>query len=289
MLDQKKLNKSKIIIGSANFGLNYSHLNSYKKVNIKEIKKIIRFCEKNRINYLDTASGYGNAENIIGQLKKTEWKIISKIPKIKSQNSREIKKNILRIIKTSLNNLNCKSLYAILLHDEKQLMSKNGSEIFKFLRYLKKKRIINKIGVSFYTPSVLLKTLLNFKIDLIQIPINYVNKSFINQQIIKKIKKQNIEVHARSIFLQGLLLKKKTNDKRLKKFINYLNEWHHTNKISRLESSLNFFNNLNFIDKYIFGLENLSQLKQIIKTKKTIIIDFPKYDEKYIKDPRKWN
>ena len=27
----KKLNNNKIIIGSANFGLNYSHLNSYKK------------------------------------------------------------------------------------------------------------------------------------------------------------------------------------------------------------------------------------------------------------------
>ena len=64
--------------------------------------------------------------------------------------------------------------------------------------------------------------------------------------------------------------------------------WHNNNKISRLESSLNFFNNLNFIDKYIFGLESLTQLKQIIKTKKRKIIDFPKFDEKYIKDPRKW-
>lgn len=287
MLDQKKLSKNKIIIGSANFGLNYSHLNSYKKINIKEIKKIIRYCEKNRINYLDTAYGYGNAENIIGKLKKTEWKIITKIPKIKSQNSKEIKKIILRIINTSLNNLKCKSLYALLLHDEKQLISKNGNEIFKFLKYLKKKKIINKIGVSFYTPDILLKTLSKFKIDIIQIPINYINRSFINHKILTKIKKQDIEVHARSIFLQGLLLKKKTNDKKFKKFINYLNTWHYANKISRLESSLNFFNNLNFVDKFIFGLESLSQLKQIIKTKK-IILDFPKFDEKYIKDPRKW-
>jgi len=288
MLDQKKLSKSKIILGSANFGLKYSQLNAYKKVDKKEIRKILRFCEKNKIEYLDTAHGYGNAEKIIGQLKKTEWKIITKIPKIKSQNSIEIRKYIFEIINNSLKNLNCKSLYGILFHDEKQLLSKNGSKIFKCLKYLKKKGMINKIGVSFYTPEILIKTLSNFKIDLIQIPINYINRSFINQKILKKIKKQNIEVHARSIFLQGLLLKEKTNNKKFKKFISYINMWHNKNKISRLESSLNFFNNLNFIDKYIFGLESLSQLKQIIKTKKKLIIDFPKFDEKYIKDPRKW-
>ena len=288
MLDQKKLSKSKIILGSANFGLKYSQLNAYKKVDKKEIRKILRFCEKNKIEYLDTAHGYGNAEKIIGQLKKTEWKIITKIPKIKSQNSIEIRKYIFEIINNSLKNLNCKSLYGILFHDEKQLLSKNGSKIFKCLKYLKKKGMINKIGVSFYTPEILIKTLSNFKIDLIQIPINYINRSFINQKILKKIKKQNIEVHARSIFLQGLLLKEKTNNKKFKKFISYINMWHNKNKISRLESSLNFFNNLNFIDKYIFGLESLKQLKQIIKTKRRIIINFPKFDEKYIKDPRKW-
>ena len=94
-------------------------------------------------------------------------------------------------------------MYAVLFHDEKQLLSKNGNEIFKFLKYLKNKGIINKIGVSFYTPEILLKTLSNFNIDLIQIPINYINRDFINQKILKKIKKKNIEVHARSIFLQG--------------------------------------------------------------------------------------
>lgn len=288
MLDQKKLSKSKIILGSANFGLKYSQLNAYKKVDKKEIKKILRFCEKNKIEYLDTAHGYGNAEKIIGQLKKTEWKIITKIPKIKSQNSIEIRKYIFEIINNSLKNLKCRSLYAVLFHDEKQLLSKNGNKIFKCLKYLKKKGMINKIGVSFYTPEILIKTLSNFKIDLIQIPINYINRSFINQKILKKIKKQNIEVHARSIFLQGLLLKEKTNNKKFKKFIGYINMWHNKNKISRLESSLNFFNNLNFIDKYIFGLESLKQLKQIIKTKRRIIMNFPKFDEKYIKDPRKW-
>ena len=185
MLDQKKLNNNKIIIGSANFGLNYSHLNSYKKVDKKKIKNIIKFCEKNKINYLDTAYGYGNAQKIIGQFKKKQWKIITKIPKIRSQNSKKIRKLILEIISSSLKNLNCKSLYAVLFHDEKQLLSKNGNEIFKFLKYLKNKGIINKIGVSFYTPEILLKTLSNFNIDLIQIPINYINRDFINQKILK--------------------------------------------------------------------------------------------------------
>ena len=288
MLGQKIFSKHKIIIGSANFGLNYSQLNSFKKVNIKEIKKIIRFCEKNKINYLDTANGYGDAEKIIGSVKKDKWKIITKIPKVKTQNLKEIKNFIFNTINISLDNLKSRSLYAVLLHDEKQLLSRNGKKIFKLLKYLKSKGKINKIGVSFYTPSILLKTLSNFKIDIIQIPINYINKNFLDKKILRNIKKNNIEVHARSLFLQGLLLKKKTNNKKFKKFIEYLNNWHYQKKINRLESALNFFNDLNFVDKYILGLENLNQLKQIIKTKKKILADFPEFDKKYIKDPRKW-
>ena len=182
-----------------------------------------------------------------------------------------------------------KKIYAILFHDETQLLSKNGKKIFKSLNNFKQKKIIQKIGVSFYSTEKLLKTLYSYDLDLVQIPVNYLDQKFINVKIINLLKKKRVEVHARSIFLKGLLHKKNPKNRKFKKFIHYLNNWHKLNKVTNLESSISFLSKLDFINKYVVGIENLSQLKQIIKTKKKIIKKYPEFDSNFIKDPRKWS
>ena len=66
-----------LAIGTANFGNSYG----LKKVKLekKEINKIFKFLDVNRINLIDTASIYGNAEKIIGNQKLKKKKIVTKI------------------------------------------------------------------------------------------------------------------------------------------------------------------------------------------------------------------
>tara|TARA_B100001121_G_C18579222_1_gene568841 strand:- start:29 stop:907 length:879 start_codon:yes stop_codon:yes gene_type:complete len=289
MSEKKGFNKKKIIIGTANFGYKYGLLNSRKQINIREIKKILNFCKKNKIDFFDTATSYGNSEKVIGNLSNLGSKIITKIPKINYQNEKKIDFFLSRLISNSLKLLKKKQIYAILFHDETQLLSKNGKKIFKSLNNFKQKKIIQKIGVSFYSTKKLLKTLNNYDLDLVQIPINYLDQKFLNIKIINLLKKKRVEVHARSIFLKGLLLKNYTKNRKFKKFIHYLNNWHKFNKVTNLESSISFLSNLDFISKYIVGIENLSQLKQIIKTKRKIIKKYPEFNSNFIKDPRKWS
>ena len=87
------------------------------------------------------------------------------------------------------------------------LLTKIGKEIFGVLNDFKLKGIIKKIGISIYTCKKLEKILKNFQIDYVQIPINLVNISVFNETK-KIIKNKKIEIHARSIFLQVLLLRK---------------------------------------------------------------------------------
>ena len=56
----------------------------------------------------------------------------------------------------------------------------------------------------------------NYNFNILQVPINIFNHEFINKKFIKLIKLKKIELHVRSIFLQGIiflnkiLIKKKT-------------------------------------------------------------------------------
>ena len=58
---------SKLAIGTAQFGLNYG-IKKEREINLKEIRKILKCAKKNKINTLDTAYAYKNAETKLGIL-----------------------------------------------------------------------------------------------------------------------------------------------------------------------------------------------------------------------------
>ena len=205
MSEKKGFNKKKIIIGTANFGYKYGLLNSRKQINIREIKKILNFCKKNKIDFFDTATSYGNSEKVIGNLSNLGSKIITKIPKINYQNEKKIDFFLSRLISNSLKLLKKKQIYAILFHDETQLLSKNGKKIFKSLNNFKQKKIIQKIGVSFYSTKKLLKTFNNYDLDLVQIPINYLDQKFLNIKIINLLKKKKSRSSCKINFLKRII------------------------------------------------------------------------------------
>ena len=68
----------KLVIGSAQLGMNYGLFNN-KKINRKEFKKIEKLVLRSNINFIDTATGYGNSENIIGNSRLKKLHIITKI------------------------------------------------------------------------------------------------------------------------------------------------------------------------------------------------------------------
>ena len=100
-----------------------------------------------------------------------------------------------------------------MFHNEKiYSYQKIKLKLKKYLNWTKK-TFYKKIGVSVYSVDYLKKIILSgIKINVVQIPINIFNQTFDNK-LLSDIKKRNIEIHARSIFLQGLTLKNSKNIK----------------------------------------------------------------------------
>lgn len=286
------MNKNKIIIGTAQSDPGYGIIKS------KNFFDLSTFVKKKNF-FLDTSPTYKNSDLFFKKIGPNYEKIISKIPHIKKDLDFEkvFKKNIERVYSFS----NSKKIYAILLHDSSSLKNKKKRDvIFSEINQLKSKKLLKKFGVSVYSVKELKDVLKIFKPEIVQLPISIINQTFLDNNFLKNLKKKKIEIHARSIFLQGLLIsdynkipKYFKRKKVLKNFFSFLR----VTKISPSKLCIKFVYNIKEIDKFVIGFNNLTQLKQILGYLKNInqininkkIYDHLKTNDPKIIDPRKWN
>jgi hypothetical protein len=286
--------KSEIILGSANFNQIYGITKNFIKK--KEIKRSFNLALKNNIRIIDTSPLYNKSEKIIGLLNNDKFKIISKIPKIpRNIKKKNIKKWVKLKVSNSLKNLKIKKFECLLLHNVDSLLSKNGNEIYKNIKNMKRIGLTNKIGISIYDFNILDKILKKFKFDLIQAPFNILDQRLVTTGWLKKLKKRKIKVYVRSIFLQGILLLKHNQLpeklKKLNKNLIIWENWLKKNKFKPLQVCISFVLNQRQLDGIVVGYNNKNQLNQILKQKKmksSFSIPNLNIRNRKLIDPRKW-
>ena len=80
--------------------------------------------------------------------------------------------------------------------------------------------------VSVYTIEKLKKIINKFKIDLVLLPFNIFDQRTLKKNFLKSLKEKNIEIHARTSFLQGLLLMpRKDIPLKFSKYYKYFDNW----------------------------------------------------------------
>jgi uncharacterized protein len=185
----------KIGLGTAQFGLNYGISNESSVVAIDEVEKIIRSCIRLKLDYIDTAQSYGDAEEKIGNFSLTNFKVITKI-----KNYEDLKSVRPSVIK-SLANLKIKVIFGVMIHDFEFFME--NQEVLQELIKLQGQGFIEKIGFSLYYPNQLNYLLENnIYFDFIQVPYNILDRRF--EVYFDELKALGKEIHVRSVFLQGL-------------------------------------------------------------------------------------
>ena len=209
----------KLCLGTAQFGLDYGISNDLGKISVSEIRAILQLAHSKKIEMIDTAISYGDSEKLIGNLGQnyTTWKVITKIPAINLGDN--IEKICRQYVHGSLGRLKVKELYGVLLHEPNQLMEPEGERILFALRELKSEGYINKVGVSLYANEKSLEILNKYQFDIVQWPINIFDRTLISSGLAESLKERDVEIHARSVFLQGLLLLKP--DHLPRKFLNW--------------------------------------------------------------------
>ena len=262
--------EKKLVFGTANLGINYG-INASNISKNNSLKKILSLLKKEKVLFIDTAYNYKNAEKFLGKHNIKKFKIISKLPKFKRSNLQILEEEVINHVELSLKKLNISRFYALLVHDTKELNGDKGKKIFKILRLLKKRNIVKKIGYSIYCASELDKFYYKFKPDIVQGPLNIFDQRIIRSGWLKRLSKAGIEFHARSIFLQGLLLKKSGElpmkfRKYNKIFINY-HQWLKKNNLNSFTACLYFIFSTKFVEKIVVGVDNYFQLQDIMDLK----------------------
>ena len=280
------------ILGTAQIGNDYGVSNKFGKVSDEDFRKVLETAEKSGVNYLDTASNYGDSEERIGKFYELtkDFLLITKTANSSKQLSTKSKiKFIKEEFINSLKKTKREKVEILLVHDAADIIGCNGCEIYDSLIELKKKGLVNKLGVSVYSVNDLKKISSEISIDVLQYPINVFNQEFLNCKEINLLKESGVELHARSIFLQGILLMK-TNElddyfnvikRDHKKYLNFLKE----KNLSRLMGAVNFIKTINEIDAAVFGVQNHEELKEIIHAFNSKIVNL-KYKNFFIKNKK---
>ena len=256
----------KIALGTVQFGLDYGITNHSGQVSIDEVKNILDYAKDKGIDTLDTAARYGNSEQVLGEVGVNNYRIITKTTPLKNGVDRVIKG-----FYQSLDNLNIGQVDGLLIHNIDDVKDKRFGDLFHKLNELKEKGLINKIGFSTYTPDQVDFLLENFDFDLIQVPFNVFDTRLIEGGQLQALKKKNIEIHARSIFLQGVLLDFDNLSSYFSKWKKQFDKYQSTvekSGLSLLEYALNFTLNVQEIDKILVGVNSADQLKEIVQAKK---------------------
>ena len=279
-------------IGTAQFGFNYGICNKKGIVKKTEVLKILKFCKSNKILSLDTAQGYGKSHKVLGKINLNKFKITSKLSFINKRNFKNLDTHVIGKVDNILKDLGVKKIHSLLLHDTSQLKGKFGRQIYEILKRLKNKKFL-KLGVSVYSKRELEEITSMYEIDIVNLPISVANQSFVDSKYLSKLKKMKIEIHARSIFLQGLLLSMHSGLPRQFKKNKFFQEWDNwlkSHDYNRLEASLGYLKSINYIDKIIVGVDNLNQLKDIVEAyKKRKRFKFMKFTQlPILRNPSKW-
>jgi aryl-alcohol dehydrogenase-like predicted oxidoreductase len=278
---------SKIALGTVQFGTDYGISSVGGKVQKGEVRKILNYAKSQGINFLDTAPSYGDSEKVLGGCSTHEFHIITKT---RHFDCSVIGEKELKLLESDFTqsqiDLKRERIYGVLVHNADDLLKYGSDKIFNQLNSLKQAGIIKKIGVSIYSHGQLQSILDNFEIDLVQLPFNVLDRRMIDSGMFDVLSSKNIEVHARSVFLQGLLLMSRKN--RPKKFNRWKDiwalwhEWLNDYQITSLEATVRYAISMPYISKVLVGIHTEDQLKEIVLASIGDLPDIP--DDLFIDD-----
>ena len=283
----------KLVLGTVQFGLDYGINNFNGKPSREYSLKMLDLAYERGVRIFDTASAYGDAEEILGEFMLSRGladkiKVITKLqPNIVEDKNRKPYDIILENLSLSLKRLNREYVDGYLFHTPAYIRDK---ELVDCLRRLKENGLVKNIGVSIYEEDDAIYAAKLDLVDFIQVPYSIFDQR-LNKTDFFQIARQNSKtVFARSAFLQGLFFmpedKIPTHLSNVKEYFKELDEILAKYKLSRQQAALLFSECNKNIDYVVFGVDNLNQLVEDIDIiEKNIDYEecFKELEKKFIK------
>ena len=284
---------NRIVLGGAQLGLPYGILNGGETLSREEAARILNTAVDHGIDSIDTAIAYGQSESIIGETSQNRFKIISKLPPLPVDIS-NVSEWVHSQVEGSLSRLKCTSLDALLLHRPQDLTGDQGAELYAAIGSLIAEKIIHRFGVSIYSPNDLEGIIGTFDIHVVQAPLNVFDRRILG--VTDQLSALNIEVHARSVFLQGVLIANpKDRPQRFEpgsEHFALFDEWVRSSGVSAMSCCMGFALQQPGIAKLVIGTTSAKSLDEIMNSIPNSVLEVPAHLQSSVEqliDPRVWN
>lgn len=266
---------SRFSLGTAQLGMVYGVANQTGMPSMEEVSNIINTAVSYGVTSFDTARAYGDSENRLGQCLfpyKDRVNIITKLSPLNNLPADALKSTISNAVDASIfrscRELKLSTLATVLIHNPEHLYLYDGI-VWKRLEELRDEGVIGILGVSVYNPQQLDYAVENYKIEHIQLPLNLLDWRWREANVEEILSKNpDIMVHARSIYLQGILLSNQCAwpDFAKRDSLNWIKRLHRLaydlGRESVQELCIAYILGQEWIDSTVIGTESLLQLEQ---------------------------
>jgi aryl-alcohol dehydrogenase-like predicted oxidoreductase len=261
----------KLGLGTVQFGLAYGVTNARGQVPTAEVDAIVGAALAAGIDLFDTAAAYGDSESALGHALGSHGnvRIVSKLPALAGDRIGAAEIDHCRtVLQRSLARLRRPSIHGLLLHAPDDLRKPGAERLVAFLRDVKSAGAVVRIGISAYDRAQIELALDRLPLDAVQVPVSLLDQRLLQDGTLARLKSRNVEVHARSAFLQGALLAEPSSlpdhfaphrDR-----LTAVGTAAERGGLSRLALCLRFVLDQPVIDRVIVGVTGVAELQQIL-------------------------
>lgn len=257
-------------IGSAQFGMDYGISNRGGRTPPSEVRLLLEHARTAGVRIIDTAPLYGTAEEVLGQFLPSDrhFDVVTKTPSFAGVPETSRARLLESTFERSLTRLGTRRVYGLLAHHADDLLGPGGAALYEAMSALKLSGKVERIGASIYEPEQVDQLLERFAIDLIQVPLNVLDQRLVAGGYLERLKKTGVEIHARSAFLQGLLLMAPAelppHFDPAKPLLRRYHGWLAARGLDALAGAVGFIAGLPHLDAAIFGVNTCRQFSEII-------------------------
>jgi aryl-alcohol dehydrogenase-like predicted oxidoreductase len=200
---------SELGLGTAQLGLPYGVSNRGGQPSEAAAAAILARALDRGVRTIDTAPAYGEAEALLGRLLPAEAgvRIVTKTAPLSGAEIGAAECDaVRRSAERSLERLRRDRLDALLVHHGSDLALPGGERLAGALAELRDAGLVRRLGASVYDRAELDAARERLPLDLVQLPLNAFDQRLLRDGTLEQLRREGIEVHVRSAFLQGLLL-----------------------------------------------------------------------------------
>ncbi len=193
--------RAKLGLAAAQFGLDYAVSNPRGRPPETEVGEMLAIAARGGVSVLDTALA-GRAERVIGELmpRPCPFRVV-----VKTARCDRGADFVEAEARNSLKRLGLERAHAILVEQAGDLFSPHGPAMWDRMKAMRDEGLFERIGVSVYASDDPVGVARRFRPDIVQAPASLLDQRLLVNGALAELADTGIEVHLRSIFLQGAL------------------------------------------------------------------------------------